>query len=311
MKNPQSTIHFMSFWQKRRFGLYICLFIPCLFMAIMVVYPIIYNIGLSVQEVNVYTLARERPFIGLENYRHLWQHHDFGNVIRNTLVFTLGSIAIQLPFGLLFAIMLQRPDGLHRGLRALVAAGWMIPALIVGTVWRWLLNSDYGIINQVLLQFGILSQNIPWLVSTSYAMWGVILANVWFGIPFNMLLLSAGLAGIPGQIYQAAQVDGANRYHIFRFITLPLLLPTLLAVLVLGLLFTMKLFDLIWVLTGGGPVMATTVLSVWSYQLSFSFFNFGLGAALANMLSIVLLLVAIIYVWKLVGRESEGYGSAA
>ncbi|HHV62513.1 MAG TPA: sugar ABC transporter permease [Firmicutes bacterium] len=225
--------------------------------------------------------------------------------MKNSLLFTAGSITFQFILGLILAIFFEKNFSMAPFLRGLIVAGWMVPSLVVGTVWKWLLNTDFGIINYLLMMLHLIHSKVSWLVSPGSALFSVILANIWFGIPFNMLLLSAGLAGIPAEIYDAAKVDGASGIKQIRHITLPMLKPTIFAVLILGLIYTLKVFDLIWVMTRGGPTNATNVLPVWSYQLSFEFFNFGQGAAIANVLFLILLALAFLYVTFAVQREEE------
>ena len=136
-----------------------------------------------------------------------------------------------------------------------------------------------------------------WLIDPDTALAGTILANIWVGIPFNMVLLLAGLQGIPPTLYEAASVDGANAWQRFRSLTLPLMRPVSLSVLLLGLIYTFKVFDLIYVMTAGGPVDATTVLPIYTYQLTFEFFRFGEGAAAATLLLVGLIGVALAYLW--------------
>ena len=152
-----------------------------------------------------------------------------------------------------------------------------------------------GIINTILMNLHLIDKPVGWLLQGNTAMWGLIIANSWVGIPFNMLLLTTGLNDIPADIYEAASIDGASGLQKFMKITIPLLKPTIMSVLVLGFVLTFKVFDLVYVMTGGGPVDATEVLSTFSYKLSFQLFHFGEGAAVANILFVCLFLVALVY----------------
>jgi multiple sugar transport system permease protein len=158
-----------------------------------------------------------------------------------------------------------------------------------------MLAQDSGIINTILMNLHIIKEPIGWLLKGNTAMFGLIMANSWVGIPFNMLLLTTGINNIPEDIYEAASIDGASKFQQFKNITVPLLKPTILSALVLGFVLTFKVFDLVYVMTGGGPVDATEVLSTYSYKLSFQLFKFGEGAACANVLFVCLLIVALIY----------------
>jgi multiple sugar transport system permease protein len=173
----------------------------------------------------------------------------------------------------------------------------MLPTVVSGSIFRWTLDGDFGVINYALRELSLIDQPRFWLIDPDTALAGTILANIWVGIPFNMLLLLAGLQGIPPTLYEAASVDGANAWQRFRSLTLPLMRPVSLSVLLLGIIYTFKVFDLIYVMTAGGPVDATTVLPIYAYQLTFEFFRFGQGAAAATLLLAGMIVVAIAYLW--------------
>lgn len=290
---------------KEQVILRLFLLAPVAFILAFTVFPLMYNAVLSFQEVTVFTLTRERPFIGLENYRLLLEDVSFRPILKNSIVFTFGSVVFQFGLGLALALFFGTGFRWSETLRGLVVAGWMVPPLVVGTVWKWILNTDFGVLNYFLKKLGLIEQSIGWLVSPDTAMLGVIMANIWFGIPFNLMLLAAGLAGIPGEVYDAAKVDGANAWARLRYVTLPLLRPAIFATLILGFIYTLRVFDLIWVMTRGGPVNATNVLPIWSYQLSFEFFDYGKGAAIANILLIILFAMSLLYVTFAVSKEEE------
>jgi multiple sugar transport system permease protein len=165
-------------------------------------------------------------------------------------------------------------------------------------------STDVGIINFILRNLGIIHQNIEWLTNTKTAMPAVIFSNIWIGIPFNMILIATGLTTIPKELYESAAIDGANKLQTFRKITIPLLKPTMESVLILGFIYTFKVYDLVYVMTSGGPVNSTQLLSTYSYKLSFSMFKYSQGAAVANILFIILFIVSLIYL-KYVYTEGE------
>jgi multiple sugar transport system permease protein len=169
--------------------------------------------------------------------------------------------------------------------------------VVSGSLFRWMLDGDYGVVNFALVQVGLLDDGQYWLIEPGTALAGTILANVWVGVPFNMALLLAGLGGIPAVLYEAARVDGASSFQQFRSLTLPLMRPVSLSVLLLGLIYTFKVFDLIYVMTKGGPVDATTTLPIYTYKLTFEFFRFGHGATAATLLLLGLVVVALLYLW--------------
>jgi multiple sugar transport system permease protein len=181
--------------------------------------------------------------------------------------------------------------------------GWVLSPIVVGTVWRWMLNSDFGLLNFILQKIGIIQSNISWLPKPKTAMIGVVFANIWLGIPFNMMLLTGGLANLPESVYESATIDGASKLQQFFKITIPLIRQTIAATLMLGFIYTLKVFDLIWVMTNGGPVNATTTMPVWSYRASFVLFKFSQGATISNILFLMTLVLAVIYIYFFGSKE--------
>lgn len=237
----------------------------------------------------------EAPFIGLANYRAVIADPVFELALVNTFVFTIGSIAGQFVIGLAIAVFFKKRFPLSGTPRSLLLLPWLIPMIVSSAVWRWILDKDNGILNAFLDGAGLTSSNPGWLTNPKLALFAVILVNIWIGIPFNATILYGGLQDIPEELYEAAQIDGANAWSQFKNITWPLLRPVVLVVLVLGVVYTLKVLDIILGLTGGGPANATQTLSTFAYRLSFGIFNFGQGAAVSNILIIIALAFALIY----------------
>ncbi|OQP13037.1 carbohydrate ABC transporter permease, partial [Geobacillus zalihae] len=182
---------------------------------------------------------------------------------------------------------------------------WMTPIVITATLFKWLFSSDYGIFNYLLMNLGIIDQPIDWLTEKGTALYTTIIANIWIGIPFNMIILLSGLQSLPKELYEAARIDGAGRIRQFVYITLPLMKPTIMILLMLGIIYTFKVFDLIFIMTGGGPVNASTVLPLYAYKLAFIQFDFSSGAVVASIMFIILLLLSSIYLWLI--RKEGAY----
>lgn len=269
-----------------------------LFIALTMLYPVASNLRMSLYDVNVMTFLRGgAPFVGLDNYRTLLADPGFRHALGLSLIFTGGSLVFQFLIGFALALFFNRPFPGNGVLRALMLLAWLLPTVVSGSLFRWMLDGDFGVINWALVSLGLLDDGRYWLIDPGTALAGTILANVWVGIPFNMALLLAGLQGISPTLYEAASVDGATGWQRFRSITLPLMRPVSLGVLLLGLIYTFKVFDLIYVMTKGGPVDATTVLPIYTYLLTFNFFRFGEGAAAATVLLVGLVGVAVLYLW--------------
>lgn len=268
------------------------------YFSLTMLYPVAYNLRMSLEDVNVGTfLSGDAPFVGLDNYRTLLNDPVFRKAIRLSLIFTGGSLLFQFTIGFALALFFNRPFPGNGLLRALFLLGWMLPTVVSGSLFRWMLDGDFGVINYALRELSLIDKNRYWLIDPDTALLGTILANIWVGIPFNMVLLLAGLQNIPVSLYEAASVDGANAWQRFRSLTLPLMRPVALSVLLLGIIYTFKVFDLVYVMTGGGPVDATNVLPIQTYKLSFTFFRFGEGAAAATLLLVGLIGVALAYLF--------------
>lgn len=267
-----------------------------LYMLIFEGYPIVSNIILSFQDITVKNLVRgAKHFIGFQNYTDLFRDEVFVKSIGNTLLFTVSCIVIQFLIGFALAVFLNKNFTFAKPVRGLLMIPWMIPMTVTALIFKFMFAGDIGVINYFLKSIGIISENIDWLTSPKTAMAAVVIANIWIGIPFNTILLSTGLTTIPGDVYESAAIDGANKVQRFFKITVPLLRPTIESVLVLGFIYTFKVYDLVWVMTSGGPVNATHLLSTYSYKLSFDMFDYSKGSAVANVLLLILLLVGMLY----------------
>jgi multiple sugar transport system permease protein len=274
-----------------------------LFMLLTMAYPLVWNVWLSVHDVTVGNFIRGAwPFVGLDNYAATLGDPTFRNSLWVSGAFTIGSLVFQFTIGFALALFFHRPFPGGGVLRALLLLGWMLPIVVSANIWRWLLAGDYSPTNHLLRAVGLMDDAPFWLSRPTTALVGVVLANIWVGIPFNMILLLAGLQSIPTVLYEAAQTDGAGPWQRFRYVTLPQMRPVALVVLLLGFIYTFKVFDLIFVMTAGGPVDATTALPIQVYRLTFQFFRFGEGAAAGTILFVVSLCLSLGYLW-LIRRE--------
>jgi multiple sugar transport system permease protein len=253
-------------------------------------YPVIKNVVMGFQNYTTRTFyTGEAPWVGLDNYVAVVKSSVFDKAVLNTVLFTVGSIAGQFVLGLAIAVYFRRRFPLSNVLRSLLLLPWLIPLIVSSAIWRWILDQDNGALNRLL------GARPGWLTSTALALIACIIVNIWIGIPFNTTILFGGLKDIPDELYEAAELDGATGWRAFRHITWPLLRPVVSVVLVLGVVYTLKVLDIILGLTGGGPANATQTIATQSYHLSFVEFNFGQGAALSNILIVVSLAFAVIY----------------
>lgn len=267
-----------------------------IYMLIFVGYPIVRNIILSFQDVTVRTLtAPSKPFAGLKNYIDIFQDPVFLKSLLNTLIFTVCCLVIQFIIGFLLALFFNQNFRTSKFVRGLLLIPWMVPITVTALMFKFIFATDVGILNNILQGLGIIQSNIDWLTSSNTALFAIICANIWIGIPFNMILISTGLTTIPKELYESSAIDGAGKVQTFFKITLPLLKPTIESVLILGFIYTFKVYDLVYVMTGGGPVNSTHMLSTYSYKLSFEMFKYSKGAAVANVLLVILMIVGVFY----------------
>ena len=266
-------------------------------------FPVIYNLIISTYNENVITLGmHNEKFVGLQNYINLFNDPIMRTSILNTFVFTIGSIILQFVIGFGLAILFNINFKISKFLRGIMLISWMIPVTVTALLFKFMLSPSGGVIDAILLNLHLISKPIGWFVNPNMSMWSVIIANTWIGIPFNLILLTTGLSNIPAVLYEAAEVDGAKISQRFFYITIPQMRASMLSVLILGVIYTSKVFDLIFVSTGGGPLSTTEVLSTYSYRLSFSQFSFSEGAAVANVLFFILVIVSIGYI-KLINKD--------
>lgn len=270
-------------------------------MVLLFGYPVVKNLTMSLQEYTLQTFfTGEAPWVGLTNYLDVVNDPVFSKAMLNTGLFTAGSILFQFVIGLALALFFQRHFPLASTLRGLLLLPWLLPLIVSSATWRAILEQDSGILNRFLGAFGV--EPIGWLVSPSVALIAIIAVNIWIGIPFNTTLLYSGLQEIPGELYEAGALDGATHTKGFRYITWPSLRPVVSVVLILGIVYTLKVLDIILGLTGGGPANATQTLTTQSYQRSFVDFEFGHGAALSNILIVISMAFAVVYLRR--GRKA-------
>jgi multiple sugar transport system permease protein len=284
--------------------LYAFLAVPVLYLFAFVAFPVAYNILMSLQEVtlgNITTWAR--PWVGLDNYQEVIADPSFRAVAVNSLLFVGANVVAQLGLGLAVALFFSQSfPGVHF-LRGLLLAAWMLPALVVGALWKWMFATQYGVVNFVLTAVGFVREPVHWLADPSLSLLSVTIANVWFGMPFSMILISAALTGIPLEPYEAAALDGAGPVQRFYYITLPALTPALFAIACLITIYTMRAFDLIFAMTGGGPLDSSNVLPLFSWQFTFQQFRFGIGATIGTFAFLIVFVVALAYV-RTLNREA-------
>lgn len=292
-------------WEERA-GL-IFVLPAAIYMFIFVGYPTIQNFILSFKNVDVYTFSdtAKQSFVGLKNYIELFSGESILLLsIKNTLIFTLASILIQFFIGFGLALLFSKKFKGSSFFRGVTMISWLLPVTVAGLLFKFMFATKGGIINQLFMQLNLIEAPLEWLLDAKLAMIAIVVANIWIGIPFNMMLLITGLTTIPEEIYESSKLDGANSFQTLFQITIPMIKPAIMSVLTLGFVYTFKVFDLVWVMTKGGPINATALVSTYAYQLSFQEFLFSKGAAAANILFLILFIVGLFYI-RLINDEEE------
>lgn len=275
-----------------------------LFLLLFAVYPIVMTVIYSFQKVTVAGLmSRNLPFIGLLNYATVLRDPAFLQAAYLSAVFTVTSVFFQFIFGFALALLFNNTFPLRSLLRGLIMLGWVLPLIVVGTTFKWMFQSSNGIINNGLQSLFGPSAAVPWLEQSGSALVAIILANIWLGIPFMFAMLLAGLQTIPVPVYEAARIDGASAWERFRYITLPLMRGPSLIVLTLSVIYTLNVFEIILIITGGGPGAATSVVTYYAYQQGFNFFKLGPASAVTVMVFLVLAVISVIYIRLLHSSE--------
>ncbi len=251
-------------------------------------------------------INQARTFVGLSNYLDMVRDPVFWATIGRTAYFTVVSVVLELFLGLVIAqIINTRPFG-WQFLRFSLIIPWAFPTIVNGSMWRWIYSADFGALNGLLLQLGIIDKYIPWLVKPIPAMNLVILADLWHVIPFVALVLQAALATLPAELDEAAMIDGASAWQRFLYVRLPLLRPAILVVLIVRTVEAFRVFDIVYIITGGGPAFGTVTISFLTYLETFSYGKLGSGAALSFLISIFTILMAFLYIRFLYRPAEEG-----
>ncbi len=295
----------MKIATKKKLEGYIFILPGFIYILVILGYPLVYNVVLSLRNVNVQTFASHQDvFVGLQNFKELIADPTFQKIFRNTLVFTFGCLIFQFTIGFIFALFFSQKFSLAGPIRGLILVAYMMPMSVTALLGKNMFDVSSGVFNDLLMKLHIIQAPVEWLLHGDTAMAAVIFMNCWVGIPFNMLLLTSGLTGISQDIYESAEVDGATKLQKFRYITLPLVKPAITAVLMLGFIYTFKAFDLQFVMTSGGPLNSTDVLGTYSYQLSFTQYEFSKGSTSAIILFLCLFLVGMFYL-RMITKEDE------
>ena len=294
MKRTVSRMEGISSFLNTRKLAYLLVAPTVVIFAAITLYPLLYSLHLSFFSWNLLRPSLGKVFIGLENYRRIVYDPVFWYSLKTTLYFMGASVALQFLIGLGLALLFNVEFKGRSVARSIILVPLLITPIVIGLMWKWLLNPEFGILNYFLSFVGVSSKS--WLGDPSLALFTVIIVDVWHLTPFATLVLLAGLQALPEPLYEAARIDGASWWKMFRYITLPLLKPVILVVLLLRTIGTFATFPEIYALTQGGPGRATEVLGFLVYRTSFKEFRMGYGAALSYVMVVLVLVIALFYI---------------
>jgi multiple sugar transport system permease protein len=268
-------------------------------LLLFLIFPLFWNVYISLHDVSLITLLKEWRYIGWQNFLDLIEDPNFHTSLRVTLWFVAGSVALQFGIGLLISTLLNQKVRAAGVLRALFIIPWTISAVIAAFSFKFIFDENFGILNYLFNKLGL--QPVNWLSDPNMVVWSIVIANMWYGTPFTILFLTAGILSINPTIYEAAIIDGASKIKTFLHITMPLLRPFIVINLILITMWSVNLFDLQLVMTGGGPLFASTTASLYMYRQAFEFGLLSKGATAGLILVVINLVVAFIYI-KLLRR---------
>jgi len=263
------------------------------------IYPLIYSVTISLQ-----TQTSEGSVWSVSNFTRLFTDGFFRAAMAHTFVYATAALILEFSIGLGLALLLNSQIRGRGFFRATLLVPMMLPAVVVGVVWRLMLNPNFGAINGTLKNFGLNTESLTWTASPRLAMLSVIAVDVWQWTPFVFLVLLAGLQAIPQEPYEAALIDGSSRWQTFRYVTLPLLKPAILIALLLRTMDLLRVFDQIFILTEGGPGFATETISLYIYRAAFRFFDFGYAAAMSFVLLALTNVISALYIRLLQNKET-------
>ncbi|MFO7524959.1 MAG: sugar ABC transporter permease, partial [Ignavibacteriaceae bacterium] len=275
----------------------------CAFKSSVVSVPVFFSFYLSFQKWNMF--SGEATYVGLDNYIRMFESAEFWIVLKNTAIYTMGTIPLNMALSLAIAYVLNKKLAGKKFLRTAFFAPVIISPVAAAVIWRWLYDPNFGLVNYFIGFFGF--NPVNWLNEPTAAMFALIIMGVWKTFGINMVLFSAGLQGIPESYYEAAELDGAGRFAKFRHITIPMLAPTTFFIMIMSMISSFQVFDIVYVLTSGGPLGSTKVLVFYVYEYAFKFFEMGYASAISYFLFALLFVLTMIQIRYM---KSKVYGAA-
>lgn len=286
-------------------GFSLLLLLPAfLVLSFTILYPLLRGIYLSFNSFSLVNLGAGIEWVGIQNFKTLLSSPAYREVWQTTLLFVLGSVGGQFLLGFLTAIVLNQDLAQRSLLRGLFLVPWIVPTVVASLLFKWIYNQQYGVFNYLLQSIGLIPEFRAWIGDPQLALMSVVLANIWKGFPFHMIVLLAALQTIPAEIVEAATIDGAGMFGRFRYVTLPHLRYIITIDLLISIIWTFQAFTMIWTMTEGGPVTATSTLAISIYRTAFQAFDMGMGAAIGALWLVFMIIFSVLFV-RFVGGTTK------
>lgn len=294
----------MNLKTKKKIAPYLYVMPVLILLLIMYGYPLIKSIIMSLQDYKL-TSSGSAPFNDFANFKKMFSDTDFLLLLKNSLIYVIISVVAQFVLGLILALCLKtkfRGRGIYQ---SIVFLPWAFSSFVVGLMFRWSFNGEYGVVNDILMKMGIIKENVAWLGTPGLSLAVVIIAMIWMGIPFFGIMILAALQSVPADIYEAADIDGCGMFRKFFSLTLPYIKPTIIMTVLLRTIWIFNSFDLIVIITGGGPVNYSQTLPSYMYSKAFASYDFGLASAFGVLLIVILGIYAVLFL-KLSNYDKAG-----
>ena len=294
----------MNLKTKKKIAPYLYVMPVLILLLIMYGYPLIKSIIMSLQDYKL-TSSGSAPFNDFSNFKKMFSDTDFLLLLKNSLIYVIISVVAQFVLGLILALCLKtkfRGRGIYQ---SIVFLPWAFSSFVVGLMFRWSFNGEYGVVNDILMKMGIIKENVAWLGTPGLSLAVVIIAMIWMGIPFFGIMILAALQSVPDDIYEAADIDGCGMFRKFFSLTLPYIKPTIIMTVLLRTIWIFNSFDLIVIITGGGPVNYSQTLPSYMYSKAFASYDFGLASAFGVLLIVILGIYAVLFL-KLSNYDKAG-----
>jgi len=266
-------------------------------MALVVLYPLLYEISLSFRNVTLMNIkSKVYPWVGFANYKDILTDGLFYSTLLRTIIWTAVNVTFHVTFGVFLALLLNRKLPGKALIRVLLILPWAVPQYIVALTWKGMFNVEYGAVNIIITKFFGASAAIPWLTDPKWSFIAAIITNIWLGVPFMMMIALGGLQSIPQELYEAANVDGATSWQKIKSITLPLLKPVMTPAIVLGIVWTFNQVNVIYIITSGAASESSQILVTQVYKKAFEYFRYGYSAAFSVIIFLILMLFSTVFI---------------